>query len=90
MNDVLNDVSRIAKQLMFKEPFYGMFLSTLNKCLRADVPTAGVSKLNINYQLAINEEFWNSLDSDFKKIGLLKHRIIKIIFFSLKNSFSVL
>jgi len=80
MNDVLNDVSRIAKQLMLKEPFYGMFLSTLNKCVRADVPTAGVSKLNINYQLAINEEFWNGLDSDFKKIGLLKHELLHICF----------
>jgi len=80
MNDVLNDASRIAKQLMLKEPFYGMFLSTLNKCVREDVPTAGVSKLNINYQLAINEKFWNSLDSDFKKIGLLKHELLHICF----------
>jgi predicted metal-dependent peptidase len=80
MNDVLNDVSKIAKQLMLKEPFYGLFLSTLNKCVRKDVPTAGVSKLNINYQLAINEEFWNSLDSDFKKIGLLKHELLHICF----------
>ena len=80
MNDVLNDVSKIAKQLMLKEPFYGLFLSTLNKCVRKDVPTAGVSKLNINYQLAINEEFWNSLDTDFKKIGLLKHELLHICF----------
>jgi predicted metal-dependent peptidase len=80
MSNVLNDVSKIAKQLMLKEPFYGMFLSTLNKCVRTDVPTAGVSKLNINYQLAINEEFWNSLDSDFKKIGLLKHELLHICF----------
>ena len=80
MNDVLNNVSKIAKQLMLKEPFYGMFLSTLNKCIRTDVPTAGVSKLNVNYQLAINEEFWNSLDSDFKKIGLLKHELLHICF----------
>lgn len=80
MNDVLNDVSKIAKQLMLKEPFYGLFLSTLNKCVRKDVPTAGVSKLNINYQLAINEEFWNGLDSDFKKIGLLKHELLHICF----------
>jgi predicted metal-dependent peptidase len=80
MNDVLNDVSKIAKQLILKEPFYGLFLSTLNKCVRTDILTAGVSKLNINYQLAINEEFWNSLDSDFKKIGLLKHELLHICF----------
>jgi len=80
MNDVLNDVSKIAKQLMLKEPFYGMFLSTLNKRVGNDTPTAGVSKLNINYQLIINEEFWNSLDTDFKKIGLLKHELLHICF----------
>jgi hypothetical protein len=69
MSNILEDVSRIGKQLIIKEPFYGIFLSTLNKVIRTDLDTAGVSKSNINYQLAINPEFWSSLDSDNKKIG---------------------
>ena len=85
MSNVLEDVSRIGKQLIIKEPFYGIFLSTLNKITRTDLDTAGVSKSNINYQLAINPEFWDSLDSDNKKIGLLKHELLHIAFNHLLN-----
>lgn len=85
MSNVLEDVGRIGKQLMLSEPFYGIFLSTLNKVVRKDVPTAGVCKNNINYQLAINEEFWSSLDTDKKKIGLLKHELLHICFKHLED-----
>ena len=78
--NILNEVSSITKKLMLKEPFYGIFASSLNKVIRKDVPTAGVSKNNINYQLAINEEFWSNLDSDNKKIGLIKHELLHICF----------
>lgn len=80
-----DDLSRIGKQLMFAEPFYGIFLSTLNKVIRDDVPTAGVCKNGINYQLAVNEEFWASLDNDKKKIGLLKHELLHICFHHLTD-----
>jgi predicted metal-dependent peptidase len=70
---------------MLSEPFYGIFLSTLNKVVRKDVPTAGVCKNNINYQLAVNEEFWGSLDTDKKKIGLLKHELLHICFKHLED-----
>jgi len=85
MSNILEDVSRIGKQLIIKEPFYGIFLSTLNKVIRTDLDTAGVSKSNINYQLAINPEFWGSLDNDNKKIGLLKHELLHIAFNHLLN-----
>ena len=80
-----DDLSRIGKQLMFAEPFYGIFLSTLNKVIRDVVPTAGVCKNGINYQLAVNEEFWASLDNDKKKIGLLKHELLHICFHHLTD-----
>ena len=80
MSNIHDDLSRIGKQLMFNEPFYGIFLSTLNKVVRNDVPTAGVCKNGINYQLAVNEEFWFSLNNDKKKIGLLKHELLHICF----------
>jgi predicted metal-dependent peptidase len=85
MTNVLEDVGRIGKQLMLSEPFYGIFLSTLNKVVRKDVPTAGVCKNNINYQLAVNEEFWSGLDNDKKKIGLLKHELLHICFCHLED-----
>jgi predicted metal-dependent peptidase len=77
---ILEDVSKIGKLLMIKESFYGMFLSMLNKSLSRDTPTAGVSKCNINYSLEINPDFWDTLDSDNKKIGLLKHELLHICF----------
>jgi len=83
--NTLEDVSVIVKKLMLKEPFYGIFASSLNKVVRRDVPTAGVSKNNINYQLAINEEFWTSLDTENKKIGLIKHELLHICFHHLIN-----
>jgi len=78
--NIHEDLSKIGKQLMLSEPFYGVFLSTLNKVVRKDVPTAGVCLQGINYQLAVNEEFWDSLPGDKPKIGLLKHELLHICF----------
>ena len=80
MQNIYDDVSKIGKQLMLNEPFYGVFLSTLNKIVRDDVPTAGVCRNGINYQLVINQQFWDSLNTDKKKIGLLKHELLHICF----------
>jgi predicted metal-dependent peptidase len=77
--DKAQSLSKISKELMLKEPYYGFFLIMLNKVWRKDLPTAGVSKQNINYQLAINEEFWMGL-SDMHKMGLLKHELLHIAF----------
>jgi len=79
-------LSKTSKDLMLKEPFYGIFLMKLNKHWSTRVPTAGVSKLNINYQLEINEKFWNSL-SDSHKIGILKHELLHIAFGHLSTIF---
>jgi predicted metal-dependent peptidase len=79
MMDKAKSLSKISKDLMLKEPYYGFFLIMLNKVWRKDLPTAGVSKQNINYQLAINEEFWTGL-SDDHKMGLLKHELLHIAF----------
>jgi predicted metal-dependent peptidase len=85
MSDVYNELSKIGKQLMISEPFYGVFLSTLHKSIDDEVPTAGVCKQNINYQLIVNPEFWNSLNNDKKKIGLLKHELLHICFHHLTD-----
>ena len=77
--DKARSLSKISKELMLKEPYYGFFLIMLNKVWRKDIPTAGVSKHNINYQLAINEDFWNRL-SELHRMGLLKHELLHIAF----------
>ena len=72
-------LARATKELMLKEPFYGLFLITLNKVWRNDIDTAGVSKNNINAQLAINPVFWENLSSEYR-VGILKHELLHIAF----------
>jgi predicted metal-dependent peptidase len=76
-------LARTSKELMLKEPFYGLLLLSLNKQWDKRVPTAGVSKNGVNFQLTINEDFWNSL-SDNHKRGLLKHELLHIGFFHIQ------
>jgi len=86
MMDKQQSLSKIGKELMLKEPYYGFFLIALNKVWGQKVPTAGVSKNGINYQLAINSEFWESL-SDNHRLGLLKHELLHIAFGHLTTFF---
>jgi len=75
-NDLL---SKAGKDLMLKEPYYGIFLIMLNKFWSDRLGTAGVSKMGINYQLEINEEFWLKLTDDHR-LGILKHELLHIAF----------
>jgi predicted metal-dependent peptidase len=72
-------VSKTSKNLIFDEPFYGLFLVGLNKVYRDDIPTAGVSKNGIGVQLTINSDFFTDLSEDHRK-GLLKHELLHISF----------
>lgn len=71
------DLAKIAKKLMFKEPFYGLFLISLNKDLTMEIPTACVSKNGINVQLSVNPEFWMKQD-DMTKIAIFKHELLHV------------
>jgi predicted metal-dependent peptidase len=86
--DKVTSLSKTSKELMLKEPYYGFFLLMLNKVWwnGKRVPTAGVSKNGINYQLAINPTFWESL-SELNKLGLLKHELLHIAFGHLTTFF---
>jgi len=52
----------------------------LNKQFTDKVPTAGVGTIGINYNLYINEKFWEAL-SERQRRGLLKHELLHIGFF---------
>lgn len=82
-----DSLGKASKELMWKEPFYGFFLIMLNKVWTNRVPTAGVSKNGINYQLAINEDFWTGL-SENHRVGLLKHELLHIAYFHLSMYFN--
>jgi len=70
-------LSKTVKELMFKEPFWGLFLIGFRKSWSNKIPTACVSKNGINYGLTINEGFWNGLDADTRKF-VLQHESIHI------------
>ena len=84
MNTIKQNISRIAeavskasKTLMFSEPYYGLFLIGMNKVYRQDLPTAGVSKLNMGVQLTINPEYFGTLTARQQQ-GLMKHEILHV------------
>jgi predicted metal-dependent peptidase len=80
-------LAKASKNLMLAEPYYGFFLIMLNKLWDSKrVPTAGVSKNGINYQLAINPEFWEGLNED-QRLGILKHELLHIAFGHLTTFF---
>ena len=79
MVNISDQLARASKTLILDEPFYGLFLVGLNKVMRKDIPTAGVSKNGIGVQLSINPTFFSELD-DKKRIGLLKHELLHISF----------
>lgn len=79
-------LSKAAKDLMLKEPYYGIFLIMLNKIWSKAIPTAAVGKNGINYQLIINEDFWDSL-GEFHKLGILKHELLHVAFGHLTTYF---
>lgn len=83
------ELAIISKELMLEQPFYGLFLIGLNKEFGKAVPTAGVSRQNINYKLVINPDFWSELSNDHKK-GLLWHEILHIVFdhINLRSSYA--
>ena len=75
-----HDLSKICKQIMLEQPFYGLLLLNLNKEWTNKVPTAGVGLNGLNHKLYINPEYWQSLSENHKK-GLILHELKHIAFF---------
>lgn len=80
-NEVL---SKTVKELMFKEPFWGLFLLGFRKGWSSEIPTACVSKNGIQYGLTINDQFWEGL-SDTDRKFVLQHECIHIGYHHLDN-----
>lgn len=70
-----DSLAKASKDLMLKEPFYGLFLIQLNKMWSESLPTACVALNGINFSLIINPAFWVE-QSDKVKIGVLKHELL--------------
>jgi len=79
MMNIQDVVARTTKNLIFTEPFYGLFLIGINKKYSDKIPTAGVSKHGIGMQLTINPDFYFNLSEDHR-YGLVKHELLHIAF----------
>jgi len=79
IDNIHADIAKHSKTLMFKEPFYGLFLISLNKELNDAVSTACVAKDGINTKLVISPKFWETI-SDNCKVAVLKHELLHIAF----------
>lgn len=74
------ELIKACKELMIREPFYGLFLLNLNKEISETyVDTACVSKNGVNSKLVVNPTYWSKL-TDSQQLGLLKHELIHICF----------
>ena len=73
------DLEKALKKLIYKDPFYGLFLLNLDKQYSTEVPTAAVARNGINCRLLINKEYWDSLD-DEEQVFILKHECAHIMF----------
>ena len=63
-------IPQAIRKLLIKEPFYGLFLLSLNKYFDDSIPTACVRRKGINVELAINPTFWNTL-SDATELSII-------------------
>lgn len=86
----MEDVARIIKQLLIKEPFYGLFLMGLQrKDGTSFIETAAVGIEGINPVLYVNMDFWKSLD-DTMKVAILKHELNHLLMGHLTNNWKYL
>ena len=79
ISDMHSEIAKHSKTLMFKEPFYGLFLIGLNKEINDAVSTACVARDGINTKLVISPTFWESI-GDKCKVAVLKHELLHIAF----------
>lgn len=67
-------IPQAVRKLLIKEPFYGLFLLSLNKYFDDSIETACVKRNGINTDLVINPNFWKTL-SDDTEIAILEHEV---------------
>lgn len=75
----MDTVFKTIKNLIIKEPFYGLFSLGLNKKFDNSIKTAAVAIEGINPVLLINKDFWYKLDDECKA-GVIKHELGHILF----------
>lgn len=83
--DFEKSLNNLCWDLVIEEPFYGLFLTELNKRFVDDksMPTACVAKApeSINVSLLINKTFWKDyLKNDKQRKYIILHEVLHVIF----------
>lgn len=72
-------LEQTVKKLLFKSPFYGIFIMGIQKQYDTTIPTACVCKSGINCQLKVNKTWWDALD-DSHQVSVLLHEVMHLCF----------
>jgi len=80
-----DDVGRTLRKLLMIDPYYAMFMISLDKQETSKVPTLAVGLNGINVVLYINPEFWFGMTQE-QKFGVCKHEMLHLCFMHLINA----
>lgn len=72
-------LEKACKELLVKDPFYGLFLMGLHKTFDDAVETAGVCLNGINTELHVNQKFWDELN-DETQLAVIKHELNHLLY----------
>ena len=73
-------MEKLIKQMMVSDPFYGFFLTTLDRHWSSSVERIGVRfNKSLNAELIVNKEWFNQWDDEVK-INLIKHELLHLAF----------
>jgi len=79
MVDYYKNLALIGKKLIFLEPYYGIFLSSLTKRF-GDYPfRAGIQPTKTGIFLKFDKKFWDSSNNS-EKLGVLLHELLHVCF----------
>ena len=81
----MDTVFKTIKNLIIKEPFYGLFVMGLNKRFDSNIDTAAVAIDGINPVLLINRDFWYGLNEEERE-SIIKHECGHILLQHLTNN----
>ena len=74
-----NSIDKILFLILLKEPFYAHIFQLFTRKITDTIPTAAVTLKNGRVILLLNPSFFDSLNNDNERIGLIKHEILHVI-----------
>jgi predicted metal-dependent peptidase len=80
-----DDIGRTLRKLLMIDPYYALFMVSLDKQETDRVPTLAVGLNGINVVLSINPKFWFGMSQE-EKYGVCKHEMLHLCFMHLVNA----